>query len=188
MFSFVASLAFVIFLSLEMRHYMVQATFDSDCNLVGLKTLEKNGNKSSVMKLRSQIPSSRIPTHSCTVKTNKTNSILYLRAKRNRESKKGESKEIFWCLADSYLSICHKYSWLFARLLHRVAWFQAYYGIIAIVINSPLDIQIARNLLRSKIRHTQWKTAGETYYLTCPNQGWSSQSKSWRAEPEAQAW
>lgn len=72
-----------------MRHYMVQATFDSDCNLVGLKTLEKNGNKSSVMKLSSQIPSSRIPTHSCTVKTNKTNSILYLRAKRNRESKKG---------------------------------------------------------------------------------------------------
>ena len=95
MFSFVASLAFVIFFSLEMRRYMVQATFDSDCNLVGLKTLEKNGNKSSVMKLRSQIPSSRIPTHSCTVKTNKTNSILYLRAKRNRESKKGESKEIF---------------------------------------------------------------------------------------------
>ena len=44
---------------------MVQATFDSDCNLVGLKTLEKNGNKSSVMKLRSHIPSSRIPTHSC---------------------------------------------------------------------------------------------------------------------------
>lgn len=78
-----------------MRHYMVQATFDSDCNLVGLKTLEKNGNKSSVMKLRSQIPSSRIPTHSCIVKTNITNSILYLRAKRNRESKKGESKEIF---------------------------------------------------------------------------------------------
>ena len=87
-----------------MRHYMVQATFDSDCNLVGLKTLEKNGNKSSVMKLSSQIPSSRIPTHSCTVKTNKTNSILYLRAKRNRESKKGESKAIFRCLADSYLN------------------------------------------------------------------------------------
>ena len=78
-----------------MRHYMVQATFDSDCNLVGLKTLEKNGNKSSVMKLSSQIPSLRIPTHSCTIKTTKTNSILYLRAKRNRESKKGESKEIF---------------------------------------------------------------------------------------------
>ena len=78
-----------------MRHYMVQATFDSDCNLVGLKSLEKNGNKSSVMKLSSQIPSSRIPTYSCTIKTNKTNSIFYLRAKRNRESKKGESKEIF---------------------------------------------------------------------------------------------
>ena len=77
-----------------MRHYMVQATFDSDCNLVGLKTLEKNGNKSLVMKLSSQISSSRIPTHSCTIKTNKTSSILYLRAKRNKESKKGESKEI----------------------------------------------------------------------------------------------
>ena len=73
--SFVASLAFVIFLSLEMmRHFMVQATFDSDCNLMGLKTLEKNGNKFSFFKNPDPFLHRKDKQHK---------EHLYLRAKRN---------------------------------------------------------------------------------------------------------
>ena len=64
--------------------------YNADCTYVELKTSQKNGNKTSLMHLTSQIPLSRNLVYSCTVKTDNTNSILYLRGKRNKDSKEGK--------------------------------------------------------------------------------------------------
>ena len=72
---------------------MAQAKlYNDDCTFVELKTSRKNGNKTSLMQLiiTSQLPSSTNLVYSCTVKTDNTNSILYLRGKRNKDSKEGK--------------------------------------------------------------------------------------------------
>ena len=70
---------------------MAQAKlYNDDCTFVELKTSRRNGNKTSLMQLTSQLPSSTNLVYSCTVKTDNTNSILYLRGKRNKDSKEGK--------------------------------------------------------------------------------------------------
>ena len=90
MFFCVAALLFVISFRFE-RPSMAQAKlYNDDCTFVELKTSRRNGNKTSLMQLTSQLPSSTNLVYSCTVKTDNTNSILYLRGKRNKDSKEGK--------------------------------------------------------------------------------------------------
>ena len=90
MFFCAAAFLFAISFSFE-KPFMAQAKlYNADCTYVELKTSQKNGNKTSLMHLTSQIPLSRNLVYSCTVKTDNTNSILYLRGKRNKDSKEGK--------------------------------------------------------------------------------------------------
>ena len=85
-----AVLLFAIFLS-SGQLSAAQAKLYADCTFGKVKSWEKI-DKSSVMKLSGQLPLSRNLSHSCIVKTDldNNNSLLYLRAKRNKASKKGE--------------------------------------------------------------------------------------------------
>ena len=87
MLSYVKAVLFAIAISFEMSS-IAQATLYANCSFVGLKTLQKSENKSSLITLTSELPSSR--KLGCTVKADNANSILYLRGKRKNDSKEGE--------------------------------------------------------------------------------------------------
>ena len=87
MLSYVKAVLFAIAISFEMSS-IAQATLYANCSFVGLQTSQKSENKSSLITLTSQLPSSG--NLGCTVKADNANSILYLRGKRNNDSKEGE--------------------------------------------------------------------------------------------------
>ena len=69
MFLCAAAFLFAISFSFE-KPFMAQAKlYNADCTYVELKTSQKNGNKTSLMHLTSQIPLSRNLVYSCIVKT-----------------------------------------------------------------------------------------------------------------------
>lgn len=87
MLSYVEAVLFAIAISFEMSS-IAQAKLYADCSFVGLKTSRKSENKSSLITLTSRLPSSR--NLGCTVKADNASSVLYLRGKRNKDSKEGE--------------------------------------------------------------------------------------------------
>ena len=87
MLSYVEAVLFAIAISFEMSS-TAQAKLYANCSIVGLKTSQKSENKSSLITLTSQLPSSR--NLGCTVKADNANGILYLRGKRSNDSEKGE--------------------------------------------------------------------------------------------------
>ena len=74
---------------------VTQAKMFADCTFGEVKSREGNEETSSNITLIGKLPSSRNLSHSCVVKTEKQNSVLYLRAKRRKESKEGESDVTF---------------------------------------------------------------------------------------------
>ena len=87
MLSYFEAVLFAIAISFEMSS-IAQSKLYANCSFVGLKTSQKSENKSSLITLTSQLPSSR--NLGCTVKADNANSILYLRGKRSNDLEKGE--------------------------------------------------------------------------------------------------
>ena len=71
---------------------VAEAKLFANCSFGELKSTEDNNKTSARMiTISGQLPSSRgRSSHSCVVTTDNLNSVSYLRAKRNKESKKGE--------------------------------------------------------------------------------------------------
>ena len=104
MLFYVEAIVFAIAFSIRMS-FMAQAKLYADCNFGWLNTLQKTDERKTSFTYQFpssqktdehktsftyQFPSSRNLKHSCNVKADYANSILYLRGKRNKDSKEGE--------------------------------------------------------------------------------------------------
>lgn len=74
---------------------VVQAKLFVDCTFGDVQSSKSAWNMSALsMTFSGQLPSRNV-SYSCLLKTDNRNSLLYLRAKRSKESKEGESESHF---------------------------------------------------------------------------------------------
>ncbi|KAJ7365361.1 hypothetical protein OS493_005467 [Desmophyllum pertusum] len=89
---YLAAFLFTVLIYSLVCPIVVQAKLLADCTFEQMQSRTLSGQNMSAlsMKFSGQLPSKRNASHhSCVVKTDNRNSLLYLRAKRNKESKAG---------------------------------------------------------------------------------------------------
>ena len=87
MLYFASFLFRAIFIFCSACPFVAQANLFAECTFGDMQSSKSAQN----MSFGGQLPSLRNMSHSCMVKTDNREGLLYLRAKRNNESKRGES-------------------------------------------------------------------------------------------------
>ncbi|KAJ7365362.1 hypothetical protein OS493_005469 [Desmophyllum pertusum] len=87
---YLAAFLFTVLIYSLVCPFVVQAKLFSNCTFEEVLSRTSGQNMSALpLTFSGQLPSTRNVSHSCVVKTDNRNSLLYLRAKRNKESKAG---------------------------------------------------------------------------------------------------
>ena len=85
-----------VLISLSVFPVVTHAKLFADCTFKEIKSWKSGQNMSALpLKFSGQLPSSGNLSHTCLVKADNSNRLLYLRAKRNEESKEGETGIFF---------------------------------------------------------------------------------------------
>ena len=88
-----------VLISISVFPFVIQAKLSADCTFEEIKSWKSGQNMSAPpLKFSGQLPSSRNlsrESHTCLVKADNSSRLLYLRAKRNEESKNGETGIFF---------------------------------------------------------------------------------------------